>query len=110
MRTILLAIVFAAPVLLGGCAGGNFQGSSLLPSTSQAVHHFSDSVGSGPPSVHSNGLVRHNADSVGSGPPKAGAGVFAQSSDSVGSGPPMKHTKVHHDSGDSVGSGPPYRH
>jgi hypothetical protein len=126
MRTILLVIVFAAPVLLGGCAGGNLQGSSLLPSTSQAVHaHYNlDSVGGGPPSVKANGRVSHNTDSVGAGPPKA-LGAFAQSSDSVGGGPPalpgqktdsvgggppMKHTKMHHNSGDSVGGGPPYRH
>jgi hypothetical protein len=109
MRTILLVIVFAAPVLLGGCAGGNMQGSSLLPGTSQAVHHFSDSVGAGPPSVHADGLIQRDSDSVGSGPPKTGV-VVLQSADSVGNGPPThprKHTKMRDNSGDSVGSGPP---
>jgi hypothetical protein len=127
MRTILLAIVLATPVVLGGCAAGNLQGNSLLPTTSQAVHfhHNSDSVGGGPPSLQAAGVFAHNTDSVGGGPPKVTGGAFQQGSDSVGGGPPaqaqpkldsvgggppakpVKHTKMHHDSGDSVGGGPP---
>ncbi|HEY2476037.1 MAG TPA: hypothetical protein VGI19_14700 [Candidatus Cybelea sp.] len=92
MRSILLVTVLAAAALLAGCTAGNIQGNSFLPNASHAVH------------------VHHYSDSVGGGPPEKHDGILQQKTDSVGGGPPAKHRRVNQDSGDSVGGGPPDDH